>query len=148
MFRKIMLGIIGIALIAFVAIVAGCGTSSSSAATRTSVASLSTSSNVNGQYHQNNTGIKGVTMTADISDGVIKVTMNMNDTSGIFWDGTFNTPRDISGPVTITSAPNTKTLKYDLYASNEKSKQFAYNNGDLSFQFSIMGVSTIVHMSK
>jgi hypothetical protein len=101
-----------------------------------------------GEWKQTNSGIPGVVMTAEISGDSIKIYMKMSKTAGVFWLGSFNTSRETSQSFTVNSVGNVEAMKYDLYASSEKTKTFTYKDGDLSYQFSIMGVSTIVHLSR
>lgn len=148
MLKKIMLTVMGLALVAFVAIVAGCGTSTSAASTRTSVVPLSAQASLDGTYHQTKSGIPNIVMTAVVTNDNITITMTMSGTSGVFWDGTFDTQGVVSSPWNITSTRDAQAMSSDMYGSSEQTKTFTYNNGDLSYQFSILGVSTTVHMSK
>jgi hypothetical protein len=100
-----------------------------------------------GHWHMTKSGIPDAKMAASIADDKILVTLTMGDTTGIFWDGTFDTTQT-SAVFKTTSLGDQAAMAAQLYASSEKSKVFTYKDGDLSFQFSIMGVSTIVHMSK
>jgi hypothetical protein len=101
-----------------------------------------------GEWKQSSSGIPNVVMTAEISGDSIKIFMKMSDTAGVFWMGSFNTSHETSQSFTVNSVGNVEAMKYDLYASSEKTKTFTYKDGDLSYQFSIMGVSTIVHLSR
>jgi len=98
-----------------------------------------------GHWHQTKNGIPNTTMSADITSDHIEVTLKLGDVSGPFWIGTFDATPSTS---TILSHGDTEKMDLDLLASNEKDKEFTYKNGDLSYQFSIMGESTIVHLSK
>lgn len=120
------------------------GVSSAAAASN-----ISTSSNsLQGEYHQVQSGLPKAVMAATISDNKIEITLTMQDTTGLFWEGTFDTNSVTSQPFKMTSYGDLKLLDASLYGSSEKTKEFFYDYGDLSFQFSIMGVSTTVHLSK
>lgn len=101
-----------------------------------------------GNWHQVKSGIPDAKMAANITDDKIVISLTMGDTTGTFWAGTFDTSKNGSQSFTITSVGDRNALAGSMYASSEKTKWFKYSDGDLSFQFSIMGVSTIVHLSK
>jgi hypothetical protein len=108
---------------------------------------------ITGEYHQVRSGIPNTEMSATVSDGAINIQLRLGPASdddpvtGIFWDGTFDTTQT-GDSFNVVSRPDKNVLDMSMLASSETTKKFAYNRGDLSFQFSIMGASTIVHMSK
>lgn len=102
-----------------------------------------------GEWRQINASPDGW-MTASISGSSIQVNLRSRDYSSIFWMGSFETNQlnHPSGKFKVVSLGDQDAMKWDITASTEKQKTFTYNNGDLSFQYSAMGSSTIVHMSK
>lgn len=66
-----------------------------------------------------------------------------DDTTALYWDGTFP-----AGSDKIVSQGNVKKMSSALLASQDKTKTFDYKNGELSFPFSMMGVSSTVHLKK
>lgn len=66
-----------------------------------------------------------------------------DDTTALYWDGTFPTSSD-----KIVSQGNVKKMSNALLASQDKTKTFVYKDGELSFPFSMMGVSSTIHLKK
>lgn len=104
-----------------------------------------------GNWHQTK-GMPGVTMTAEISGDSIQINMHFDrdNIGGIFWMGSFDTS-DKTGSFTVTSIPDPdaqKVLAGSMLASSEKTKKFTYKDGDLSYEFSMMGVESTVHLSR
>lgn len=103
---------------------------------------------LNGTWTQSSSGIPDIKMTASVSDDRISITMNTGSDSGTYWVGSFDTLLTKSQSFTVTSAGDVSAMESDLLASQDSSKVFTYKNGDLSFPFSIMGVSTTVHLQR
>ncbi len=144
---KVVTALLG-ALLVIVAIVGLSSNSDSSTAVAAS--KISTSVPI-GVYHQVKSGIPRAIMTATVSDGSIYVLLKLDsddegdsDVTGTFWEGTF----DAKDAPHIVSKPDQDKLDRSLLASSETTKTFTYANGELTFQFSIMGVSTTVHLEK
>lgn len=110
--------------------------------------SASEPTSLKGNWRQIDSGIPKAVMSAVISDNKIEITLHMEDTLGIFWTGTFDTSKNSSETFMVISEGDQDVLAKSLYGSNEKTKKFSYKNGDLSYEFSILGVSTTVHLSK
>jgi hypothetical protein len=109
---------------------------------------------VTGEYHQVSNGIKGTYMSAVVTNDRIVVTLKLDsgeegdsDATGTFWDGTFDTSSTLDS-FTVVSDPDLEHLNTSILGSSEDSKEFTYKNGDLSFQFSMLGLNTTVHLSK
>lgn len=105
-----------------------------------------------GDWHQTK-GMPGVTMRAEISGDGIQVNLHFDrdNVGGIFWMGSFDTSDQRSQSFTVTSLVDPdgqKVLDSSLFATSEHTKKFTYKDGDLSFEFSMMGVESIVHLSR
>lgn len=103
-----------------------------------------------GEWHQVNKNPDGY-MTASIDAGSIQVDLHGRDSRSIFWMGSFEGDRQPTGKFTVVSIPDPDaryTMKHSLMASDEPTKTFTYDNGDLSYEFSMAGTSTIVHLTK
>jgi len=124
-----------------------CG-SSHTTSTQLAATKANVSVDLNGTWHQSNVGIRGITMVAHIADGSIEIDMKLNDESGIYWVGDFAPPPAVSNSSEVTSDGDVETMSLDILASQDLTKTFTYNNGELSFPFSIMGESTVVQLSK
>ena len=113
----------------------------------TSTSSKKNSISMVGQWTQINTNSAGW-MTASISGDSIQVNLVGRDSSSIFWMGTFNGTHKYAGSFKVTSIGDQDAMKWAIMASSEKTKTFSYKNGVLSYQFSMGGSSTIVHLKK
>lgn len=81
-------------------------------------------------------GMNDVTMAATVSpDGTISILMNGEP----YWAGSFKT---------TSSASIVSKADGDPQLSQDSSKTFTYNNGDLSFPFSILGQTATVHLQR
>lgn len=103
--------------------------------------------NLTGHWHQTDSGIPEAQMSAEITDNHIVITLEMGHTKGTYWSGTF----DASSPdpaFTFVSTGDLEIMKSSLFGSGESSKKFTYENGDITYEFSIMDISTVVHLSK
>lgn len=100
-----------------------------------------------GEWHQINSNTSGW-MTASISGESIQVNLRGRDSSSIFWLGTFDTDKKPVGKFKVVSLGDQDAMKWQIMASTESKKTFAYDNGDLSFEFSAMGSTTTIHMGK
>lgn len=110
-----------------------------------------------GEYHQiNDTG--SAHFNATVSDGKIKITLRLHDPSqnegdadpaGTYWVGSLDT-NTTSNSFTDVSSADKKALEYSILGSRSDTKAFTYNNGVLSFRFSMdaAGIDTTVHLSK
>lgn len=104
---------------------------------------------VSGHWHQSQSGIPGAVMDAYISDGKIRINVTMSEsTNGIYWQGTFDPTTAVVKKFSVTSIGDTAAMAVSMYASQDSTKTFTYDNGDLSFPYSIMGVSTVVHLTR
>lgn len=111
----------------------------------------STSYDMNGTWNQTS-GMDGVDMTADIEDGTITVTMHLKDESGVYWIGSFEGGSIDNTPNTgvLVSQGDVHAMANLLLASQASTKEFTFNSKthDLSFQFSMLGATSTVHMSR
>jgi hypothetical protein len=88
---------------------------------------------------------------ASISGETIQVNLEGRDSSSIFWMGSFDTSRHTVGKYKVVSIPDPdarKVLDGSLMATTEATKTFTYDHGVISFEFSALGSSTIVHLKQ
>lgn len=110
---------------------------------------------LSGHWKQIKSGIPDSAMDATIKNGEIQVNVTMKsndpsrtDVSGLYWAGTFNSDGDNLSPFSVTSVGDTGAMSEAMFGSEDSSKVFYYNNGVLSFPFSMMSVSTTVQLSR
>lgn len=129
-----------LALVVSIFTLASCG-SSHGASVSTQPVSLI------GEWHQVNSNPSGW-MTASISGESIQVNLRGRDSSSIFWLGTFDTHKRSTSKYKIVSLGDQDAMKWQITASTESKKTFTYDHGVLSFEFSALGSSTTIHMTK
>lgn len=97
--------------------------------------------NMNGSWHQTPQDNTPVNMVADIENNQIQIKMVSNGTRLLYWDGTFDA-YNRTGSFQVVSMPTEQGL------SQSKSKTFYYKNGELSYDFTMLGKSYTVHLSR
>jgi len=85
---------------------------------------------------------------ATVTDDQIEIQIVNDDTKGLYWKGTFPVPDGATGDVAVTSAADTEALSTSILGSGDASKTFTYAAGKLSFDFTMLGVTKTVAMSK
>lgn len=100
--------------------------------------------NLIGSWHEVTSDKTHTNMTALISADHIDVSMDLNDVTDLYWTGTFNT-NETSNSFSVTSVvePNAED-----HLSQSVSKIFNYKNGVLSYQFTMLGVTSTIHLSR
>lgn len=80
---------------------------------------------------------------ATIHGNNVKIVLTSDDTSGLYWSGTFP-----AGGETITSKAHTKELEDSLFGSTSATKTFIVKEDALQFTFEILGTSRVVTLTK
>lgn len=86
--------------------------------------------------------------TATITDDTITIYWVTGDTKALYWAGTFTPPTTADEPYTWESANDTEQTSSALLASSDATKVFTYQDGQLSFDASAMGVTKTFRMEK
>jgi len=89
--------------------------------------------------------------TASITGGSIQVNLEGRDSSSIYWMGSFDSSHPTVGKFKIVSIPDADaryTMKTSLMASEETTKPFTYDNGVISFKYSILGTSAVIQLKQ
>lgn len=89
----------------------------------------------------------GVGFQADVTATDISVSLTMDESSALYWKGTF-AGEDVTEGQKITSDADVEALSKSLFGSQDETKVFTYKDGQLTFPFSIMGVSQTVKLVK
>lgn len=133
--------------IALMVSLAACGGSDDSGSAR-----VDTPKSLVGTWYQTNTLDSGVVMEAEVHRGnTIQVNMKTRDSSSIYWMGSFESAKNPRfGFETVSQAdPDAqKVLAGSLFGSQDTSKTFKYERGDLSFKFAMMGTTSTIHLRK
>ena len=80
-----------------------------------------------------------------IKNGTIEVYFVADDTSSLYWKGTFPWNK---GDESVPSTADVAALEGSLLGSQAKQKRFLYNGDNLLFDFTIMGTTTTITMEK
>ena len=128
----------------FLWVLSGTGIGSVQGAAKSTVV-MQNHDNLMGTWHQIPDGNAGITMTADVYTDSIQINISVNGTGGIYWLGSFD-PSVISG--TILSQGDSDAMADAIFASQDSTKLFTYANGVLTYQFSMLGVTSTVSLTR
>lgn len=149
MFRKFLGFMAGIVI---AALVIGCGSTSTSTPDDSVYVPTPSATLVNLAGHWTQVkGFNGVTMVADIYTDSIQINMTMGNMTSIFWLGSFNVgygDNPQTKPIETNSLPDPDAVHESIFGSSEKIKTFSYDDGILSFDFSMMGVHSTVELTR
>ena len=70
------------------------------------------------------------------------------DTKSLYWAGTFGAPETADEPYTWESANDTEKTGSALLASGDETKTFTYQDGQISYDVSAMGMTQTVRLEK
>ena len=101
-----------------------------------------------GEWVQVNSSAEDSYQTATITDDTITVNWTMPDTTALYWAGSFEAPTTADEPYTWDSANDTEQTANALLASPDETKTFTYEDGQISYSVSAMGVTTTVKLEK
>lgn len=106
---------------------------------------------LSGKWHATNSADEAsATFEAEIKDGVITIYFvnKKEDTKSLYWQGTVPAPDTTDDKYDFTSEADTEALSQSLFGSQDKTKDFKYENGVLSFDFSALGTTKTIKMER
>lgn len=121
---------------------AGCGNSPSSAD------SSAVPPDLTGEWVQADSEDTATYQTATITDDSITVRWVSDDTTALYWAGSFVPPTTVDEPYSWDSVRDTQTDEDAVLPPTEDSKTFTYEAGYLSYTVSAMGVSTTIYLEQ
>jgi hypothetical protein len=131
-------------------VLTACGSTASTTKISSAPMAQSTSYDMNGTWNQTNTTSKA--FTAVIHDTTIEIDIDGDDTQAVYWIGSVGGGSINNTPTTgqWVSQADEAAMADDLLASQDKTKTFTFDakTHQLSFEFSMMGVSGTVTMEK
>jgi hypothetical protein len=94
--------------------------------------------------------LNDATLNAVISGDGIEIHWVTSQTDAIYWKGTFPVPEHVThgSVLTITSVGDTAAMENSLLASQNKTKDFTFDNGKLTFKMTVMGVTQTVALEQ
>lgn len=86
---------------------------------------------------------------ATIQGDTIEINWISSDgTTALYWAGSYTAPETAAEPYSWTSENDTAKTSGALLASQDTSKEFTYENGTISYEASMMGVTTTLQLEK
>lgn len=141
--------------LAFLIFLVGCaGTAStaesSSETTTNNEVARSVPADLTGDWKQTNSQSEDAYQVASIRDKVITIdwVTNNGDTKSTYWVGTFEAPTTLQEPYIWSSKRDKKATDTALLASTSDSKEFTFDNEQISYEAGILGTTTTVRLSK
>lgn len=106
-----------------------------------------------GEWKQNNSNAEDTYQAAYIRSDSIEIYWVIGDGSGeeaiaLYWAGTFVPPSDTKEPYIWESENDTSRTKNAILASDDATKTFTYQSGEISYQVTFQGVTTTVKLEK
>lgn len=103
-----------------------------------------------GEWTQVNSESEDSWQSATISDDSITVywVSDNGDTKSLYWAGTYTAPENADEPYTWESINDTTQTSSALLASSAESKEFTYQDGQISYEVTALGTTTTVKLEK
>ena len=129
--------------ILMITLLAGCGSTTETAKEEAKVPDLK------GSYKQTNSNSEDSYQVAAIDDDTITIYWftASDQTTALYWTGTYEAPTE-AGKYSWDSKNYHDLTDYALLASGDDSKTINYDNGEISYEVSMMGVTTTVTLKK
>lgn len=105
---------------------------------------------LSGQWKQVNSESDDNYQGAIIDDDRIEIywVSNNGDTRSLYWSGSFDEPDTADEPYSWKSKNNTGRTANAIMASQDETKEFTYENNQISYSSSILGTTTKVRLEK
>lgn len=106
--------------------------------------------NLNGEWKQVNSATEGSYQTATIKDGEIEIYWESDngDTKSLYWAGTYIAPTEYSDIYKWDSENDFEKTEKSLLSSSDEKKTITYENNELSYDVTALGVTTTVRLEK
>jgi hypothetical protein len=85
-------------------------------------------------------------MTATVTETTIEIQWSTDEMSGLYWKGSFvGTAADGDK---LVSAGDLAAMEESFISSRDPEKEFVYENGKLSFKRTVMGMTSVIHLTR
>lgn len=103
---------------------------------------------LSGEWIQSNSKSDESWQEATISGDEIEINWisDNGDTKSLYWAGTYKAPTEPGDSYSWTSKNDSTKTDLALLASTDKTKEFKYENGVISYEVSALGTTTIVKL--
>lgn len=101
-----------------------------------------------GEWEQANSNSGESYQIATVTDSAIEMYWysETDNTTTLYWSGTFTAPTTDDEPYTWTSQNNTEKTSTAIMASGDETKDFTYKNGKITYQASMLGVTKTIEL--
>jgi hypothetical protein len=105
---------------------------------------------LSGTWKQTNSGSDDAYQAAVITRDTITINWvsDGGDTESVYWVGTFTPPTDDASPYTWASTRDAAATDSAMLASTDDTKDFTFEDGEVSYKASAMGTTTTVRLEK
>ena len=103
---------------------------------------------LSGTWVQVNSNSEDSYQEAVISGDTIEINWISPDTKSLYWAGTYVAPTTADEPYTWVSENDTEKTSVALLASSAETKDFTYEDGQLSYEASALGTTMTVRMER
>jgi hypothetical protein len=86
------------------------------------------------------------TFDAVVTNDAIVVYLTLDESRGLYWSGTFEESA-VNGQDIVSDA-DVEALEASLFGSQSEAKTFIFTNGEIVFEFTIVGVTTDVKLQR
>lgn len=103
-----------------------------------------------GDWKQSNSGSDESYQIATIQDNTIEIFWYSEDdeTKALYWSGTYAAPEDATEPYIWNSENDKEKTDGALMASGDDTKTFTYEDGEISYEVSALGITQTVRLQK
>lgn len=101
-----------------------------------------------GEWEQVNKNSEDSYQTATITADTITVNWVTPDSKALYWAGSYDAPTTADEPYTWESVNDTEQTETAILASGDDTKKFTYQDGQISYDVTAMGVTTTVKLEK
>ncbi|MFT8705370.1 hypothetical protein [Bifidobacterium aquikefiricola] len=88
------------------------------------------------------------TMQATVKDSTIEINWVTPDSTSLYWTGSYEAPTEATDTYSWTSQGDTETMSSALLASQDSTKDFTYENGELTFETSALGATKTIRLHR
>lgn len=129
---------------------AACGNSGNGASNDANAANSqpATPPDLTGEWVQSNSESSDSYQAATITNDTITINWVSPDSKALYWAGTFEAPTTTDEPYTWDSKNDTEQTSTAIMASGDETKTFTYEDGQISYDVSALGVTTTVKLEK
>ncbi|MFT8638708.1 hypothetical protein [Bifidobacterium sp.] len=87
-------------------------------------------------------------MQATIKDSTIEINWVAPDSTSLYWTGSYEAPTEATDTYSWTSQGDTETMSTALLASQDSTKDFTYENDELTFEASALDTTKTMRLQR